>query len=419
MNNRHDDHSIELLDIPADTVHVNDGLPELVAASIPYDEQNWEVAKVQLEPIARTGNRLALFKLANTLDSLGDLIAAEHYWRIAVAGGDANSANNLANLLDDTGRREEAMEFYTVAAEAGLHDAMRNIGLCIEDEDPDGAEEWFLKSVAAGGVQACVNLALKYFDEGFIEEAKKYVELGFERGSLMAVTAEARYYMVAKNWEMTLQASDRALSLASEENLDDQVHPLKLRAIALINLRRFDEAEKAIQNHRLLGIDGANDLANWLSDAREEQAQDVAFNTDADTPSNTLAIFCVECGTRFPDDTSRFCSDCGKPRVVTAGLTAPAARTQIRVPTTFDQKLNILSELWLDHRKEEAFADFVEYNDIGLPLAYAIQNGIVNTTEKATNFIEETFELLLDGLDMEDREGGFDSLDEILEGEED
>ena len=80
--------------------------------------------------------------------------------------------------------------------------------------------------------------------------------------------------------------------------------------------------------------------------------------------------------------------------------------------TTFDNKVAILAELWLDYRDDEEFTDFIEYNDLGLPLAYAINTEIVATSAKAEMFIDETFELLLSGLGMVDE--GFDSLEDIL-----
>lgn len=80
--------------------------------------------------------------------------------------------------------------------------------------------------------------------------------------------------------------------------------------------------------------------------------------------------------------------------------------------TSYIDKAVILSELWVNYRNDEEFQDFVEYNDIGLPLAYAIANNIVESTEIAKNFIEETFALLLTGLEVEDT--GFESLDELL-----
>jgi hypothetical protein len=80
--------------------------------------------------------------------------------------------------------------------------------------------------------------------------------------------------------------------------------------------------------------------------------------------------------------------------------------------TTFDNKASILADLWLNYKQDDEFADFIEYNDIGLPLAYAIANDIVKTTPVATRFIEESFDLLLAGLGYEDLT--FEDLDELL-----
>ena len=47
-----------------------------------------------------------------------------------------------------------------------------------------------------------------------------------------------------------------------------------------------------------------------------------------------------------------------------------------------------------------------------MPLAYAINAGMVTGGDMSNKFIEETFALLLAGLEIEDQ--GFESLDEIL-----
>jgi hypothetical protein len=83
--------------------------------------------------------------------------------------------------------------------------------------------------------------------------------------------------------------------------------------------------------------------------------------------------------------------------------------------TKFKNKCRILSEIWMDYRDDAEFADFIEYNDLGLPLAYAISTGVVEKSDRAKNFINETFELLLAGLDIEDT--GFEDLTEVLEAE--
>jgi hypothetical protein len=80
--------------------------------------------------------------------------------------------------------------------------------------------------------------------------------------------------------------------------------------------------------------------------------------------------------------------------------------------TTFDNKCLILADIWLNYRYDEQFTDFIEYNDMGLPLAYALSEGIVKSTETAEVFINETFDLLLAGVGIDDT--GYENLDDIL-----
>ena len=81
--------------------------------------------------------------------------------------------------------------------------------------------------------------------------------------------------------------------------------------------------------------------------------------------------------------------------------------------TTFDNKVAILADLWLGYRNDETLTDFIEYNDLGLPLAYALDNGLVVANEKTSAFIDETFALLLAGLELEDT--GYDNLNDLLD----
>jgi len=83
--------------------------------------------------------------------------------------------------------------------------------------------------------------------------------------------------------------------------------------------------------------------------------------------------------------------------------------------TTFENKASILADLWITYDKDENFADFMEYNDLGLPLAYSIANGIIEASDKAIGFVEEAFALLLSGLEQEDT--GFETLDQLLSQE--
>lgn len=83
--------------------------------------------------------------------------------------------------------------------------------------------------------------------------------------------------------------------------------------------------------------------------------------------------------------------------------------------TLFSEKCNILAELWMNYREDEEFQDFISYSDLGLPLAYATASEIILTEsdDPAGEIINETWDLLLAGLGIEDT--GFDTLEEILE----
>lgn len=83
-----------------------------------------------------------------------------------------------------------------------------------------------------------------------------------------------------------------------------------------------------------------------------------------------------------------------------------------KTETLFADKVAILADLWTDYKTDEEFEDFIEYNDLGLPLAYALANDIVKPTTIAEQFVNETFELLLAGLEVQDT--GFETLEDIL-----
>lgn len=76
-------------------------------------------------------------------------------------------------------------------------------------------------------------------------------------------------------------------------------------------------------------------------------------------------------------------------------------------------KVSILADLWMNYRDEEGLEDYIEYNDLGLPLAYAIATDIVSLSPRAAIYIEETFALLLESLEIEDT--GFANLNEMFE----
>jgi hypothetical protein len=79
---------------------------------------------------------------------------------------------------------------------------------------------------------------------------------------------------------------------------------------------------------------------------------------------------------------------------------------------TFENKVTILAELWMNYRDDEELQDFVEYNDLGLPLAYFLMNEIVLPTSQSELYINETYDLFIASLQVADKE--WQSLDELL-----
>jgi hypothetical protein len=66
----------------------------------------------------------------------------------------------------------------------------------------------------------------------------------------------------------------------------------------------------------------------------------------------------------------------------------------------------------MNYRDDEELQDFVEYNDLGLPLAYFLMNEIVLPTSQSELYINETYDLFIASLQVADKE--WQSLDELL-----
>ena len=86
--------------------------------------------------------------------------------------------------------------------------------------------------------------------------------------------------------------------------------------------------------------------------------------------------------------------------------------------TTFENKCAILSDLWLNYKDNEELQDFVEYNDLGLPLAYLIHTELVSVNESGIVYVDETFNLLCKGLGV-DLDEEYESLNELMDLQDD
>jgi hypothetical protein len=82
--------------------------------------------------------------------------------------------------------------------------------------------------------------------------------------------------------------------------------------------------------------------------------------------------------------------------------------------TPYNIKYAILSQLWTDYQDDKRMSDFFEYNDLGLPLAFMLDQKIVESTPIAQVYIEETFELFCEALEL-DSDEQYESLNEMFD----
>jgi hypothetical protein len=81
--------------------------------------------------------------------------------------------------------------------------------------------------------------------------------------------------------------------------------------------------------------------------------------------------------------------------------------------TDLNSKALILGQLWINFKADDEWIDFFIYNDLGLPLAFAYAEGIINHTPTVEQYIKETWILFIENLGIEDT--GFKSITEILD----
>jgi hypothetical protein len=87
------------------------------------------------------------------------------------------------------------------------------------------------------------------------------------------------------------------------------------------------------------------------------------------------------------------------------------------ITTTFENKALILGQVWISLKDEETWKDFVWYNDIGLPLAFAYTEEIIELNEQTGTYINETWDLLLEAMGLEDT--GYTSINDMFEAQKD
>ena len=80
--------------------------------------------------------------------------------------------------------------------------------------------------------------------------------------------------------------------------------------------------------------------------------------------------------------------------------------------TGFTSKCEILGHFYSQYRDERDFEDFMEFNDLGLPLAYFVSENLCEVSDDGVRYINETYDLFLASLELKDT--GFDNLEDVF-----
>ena len=71
----------------------------------------------------------------------------------------------------------------------------------------------------------------------------------------------------------------------------------------------------------------------------------------------------------------------------------------------FSDKTGVIGQLWIEFRNDEDFDDFMDYNDLGCPMAYMVAEGLIkDLTPVGEEMIEETFKMFLELINVTEEE---------------
>lgn len=80
--------------------------------------------------------------------------------------------------------------------------------------------------------------------------------------------------------------------------------------------------------------------------------------------------------------------------------------------TGFTSRCEILGHFYSQYRDEKDFQDFMEFNDLGLPLAYFVSEDLVEVSDDGARYINETWDLFIASLEIKDT--GFNNLEDVF-----
>jgi hypothetical protein len=71
----------------------------------------------------------------------------------------------------------------------------------------------------------------------------------------------------------------------------------------------------------------------------------------------------------------------------------------------FADKTGVIGQLWIEFRGDEDFEVFMDYNDLGCPMAYMVAEGLIkDLTPIGEEMIIETFKMFLELINVTEEE---------------
>jgi hypothetical protein len=71
----------------------------------------------------------------------------------------------------------------------------------------------------------------------------------------------------------------------------------------------------------------------------------------------------------------------------------------------FSDKAGVIGQLWIEFRNDEDFSAFMDYNDLGCPMAYMVAEGLIkDLTPVGEEMVTETFKMFLDLVNVTEEE---------------
>jgi TPR repeat protein len=154
--------------------------------SAAYSANQMVTAEAAMRTLADAGETGPMYNLGLLLNDR-DPDAARRWWEQAAAAGDAHAMNALGLLLNDRDP-DAARRWYEQAAEHGHADAMDNLGLLLKDRDPDAARLWWEQAAEHGHASAMNNLGVLLV-EGDPDAARRWWEQAAAAGDADAMNA--------------------------------------------------------------------------------------------------------------------------------------------------------------------------------------------------------------------------------------